>query len=117
MEIAAGWIDAQRPPRLAKLLPRGESQRMTEHVADTGGRRVRARRERTLGRAPEGSKRPRLRSPVEIAEGPREVMKVMLGAVVIRVDRRKSWCWRRQSFIPSSASFMRRSISAIACVM
>ena len=52
VQIAAGWVDAQRPARRAELLPRGEAERVAQQVADAGsesvarcGRRRRARAE------------------------------------------------------------------------
>jgi hypothetical protein len=43
VQIAARRVDPQRPSRLAKLLPRGESERVAQDIADDGNQRVRPR--------------------------------------------------------------------------
>jgi hypothetical protein len=88
MKIAAGRIDAQRPARAAKFLPRRQAKRVAEQMADArrSGRRIRSRRERDVLRAVERSKRIRLRCPVQIAERPGKPVEVMFGAVVIGDD-------------------------------
>src|SRR5436190_11013996 len=86
MQVAARWIDAERPCRHAGALPGGQPERITQQIAQIGMRSVRPRRERNLARA---GKRPewiRLRRPVEISERAREPMEMMLGAVVITND-------------------------------
>ena len=105
VKVAAVGIDAERPLRLSKPLPGGQSERVAQHVADDGDRRPGPRRERQFRRTAKRSKGSRLRRPVQIAEGPGELVKVMLGVVVVAADQ--SFC----------ASAMRRSISAIACMM
>ena len=37
VEVAAGRIDSERPPRRLEMLPRREPQRMPQHVANGGG--------------------------------------------------------------------------------
>ena len=85
-------------PELARLIER----RRTELVPVRGcfGRWVEREDRRTGVRA----KRARLRGPIEVAERPREPLKVVLRRVVVSVDRTQG-----------RNCAMRRSISAIAC--
>src|ERR1041385_1238790 len=82
MEIAAGRIDAQRPPRGPRLLPRGQAERVPEQFADIRTRRGGPRRKRNVASARERSEWIGLRRPVEIAERPRETVEMVFGAVV-----------------------------------
>jgi hypothetical protein len=88
MKIAARRIDAQRPARAAEFLPRRESQRVAEQMADLGvaWRGVGARRQRNFRCAAKRSERIRLRCPVQITKRSGKPMKVMFGAVVIGGD-------------------------------
>jgi hypothetical protein len=81
MQIAARWIDAQRPLRGTELLPGGQTQRVAQEVADdVSGARVRQKKIPRAGVRTEGI---RLGSPVEIARRPGKAIEVVLGAVVI----------------------------------
>src|SRR5262249_53271169 len=69
--------------------------------------------ERGLGRAGKRSKRVGLGRPVEIAERPGKPVEMVLRAVVVPVDG----VGRAHEASDALVSFMRRSISAIACVI
>src|SRR5206468_7889916 len=92
MEIAAGRAHPERPARSAKLLPRGEPERVPEDVADGRVNRARPREQRTLGRAVEMAERIGLRCPIEIPERSGEAIEMVLGPVVVASDHEISDC-------------------------
>src|SRR5215510_13083788 len=112
MKIAARRIDAKRPARFAKLFPRREPERMAQQIANrTGARwnagvslrieelivrrserlidrtsRTRRGKQHDFGCARKTPERMRLRRPVEIPERSRELMEMVLRAVVVPKD-------------------------------
>src|SRR5207249_6546050 len=109
VEIPARRVDAERPARGAELLPGRQPERMAQNVArdelriaDCGLRRIDKEPER-VG----------LRRPIEIAERPGEAVEMVLGAVVIPVDRVEP----AHEASAALVSFIRRSISSIACAI
>jgi transposase len=111
MKVSAGWIHAKRPSRSTVLLPGGQPERVAKQVADRArsqqGRRDRVTAERAerqvrwcvrpptglriwndreLARAGVGTKRRRLRGPIQIAKRARERVEVVLRAVVIATN-------------------------------
>src|SRR5262245_15523787 len=109
MEVAARRVHAQRPSRPAELFPGRQAERMAEDVrnhrpiGDEGG----------LRSAVEGAEGIRLRGPIEVAERPGEPREMMLRAVVVAVNRASVV----HDAMCGLVSFMRRSISSIACVV
>ena len=108
MEIPARRVDPQRPSRRLKTLPRRESERMPEHVADSSGtqlfrrhlepaRLIEARAggdiaglmEREDRRIRKPAKRARLRCPVEMAERSGEPLEMMFRPVVVAIHCRE----------------------------
>ena len=101
VEVAARWIDAERPPRMAVLLPGRQPHRAAQELpygslVDRGGHgsAVEQRRVRHLvrqghlrqlyeRRALVAPKRVRLSRPVEVPQRPREAVEVMLRPIVI----------------------------------
>ena len=121
VQVAAGWIDAQRPAGVAVLLPGGEPERAAEKLRNAGvgnvvggrgcveqsgirnvGRERRSRQfeEWRAAKTPEGIW---LRRPVEMAGRPGEAVEGMLGELVVL---------ERVGYLESS--LIRRSSSAIA---
>src|SRR5213596_1887675 len=78
VEIAAGRVHPERPARSAKLLPRGEAERVPEDVADGRVNRAWPREQGALGRAVEMAERIGLRCPIEIPERSGEAIEVVL---------------------------------------